>query len=82
LAASPHPGPCPSDLVPFGKRGDPTAAREFLGFVTNQTRGGAHADQRALADQWRKANDHIKDVEAREAGWADGVTIRPTRPMV
>lgn len=50
---------------------------EFLGFVTNQTVGGQSADLRALADQWRAANDHIHDLESHEAGLADGVVVQP-----
>jgi hypothetical protein len=46
---------------------------EFLAFVRNQTVGGQQADMRALADEWRAANDHIQALEAEEAGLADGV---------
>jgi hypothetical protein len=53
---------------------------EFIGYVTTQTVGGQDADLRALAHQWRTANDHIHDLENREAGLADGAIARPLDP--
>ncbi len=50
---------------------------EFLTFVITNTVNGESADQRALADEWRKANDHIRELEKREAGWADNPAIAP-----
>jgi hypothetical protein len=44
---------------------------EFLGYVSTQTVGGESADIGILASEWRKANDHIRELEAREAGLAD-----------
>src|SRR5260370_14144042 len=48
---------------------------EFMGFVQAQTINGSRTDLRALADEWRKANDHICSLERTEAGWADNPTI-------
>jgi hypothetical protein len=44
--------------------------QDFLGFVSQQA-PGLH-NQRALMDEWRLANDHIRDLEEQEVGWADG----------
>ena len=48
---------------------------EFLGFITAQTVDGEKADLGTLADEWRAANDHIREIEAKEAGWADNPVI-------
>jgi hypothetical protein len=48
---------------------------EFLGFVTGQSVGGQAQEMSALADRWRRANDHIHNLEVREAGWADSPTL-------
>jgi hypothetical protein len=48
---------------------------EFIGFVTSQMVDGHNADVRALANQWRSANDHVRELEAREAGAADNAPI-------
>jgi hypothetical protein len=50
---------------------------EFLSFVAANTVDGEAADPRLLADEWRKANDHIRELEKREVGWADNPTIAP-----
>src|SRR5882724_5715468 len=50
---------------------------EYLGFVTSKTANGERADLRQLADEWRLANDHIKELETREAGAADAPPVRP-----
>jgi len=50
---------------------------EFVGFVTTQTEGGQTSDLAALAAQWRTANDHIHELEIREAGLSDGVVVQP-----
>ena len=44
---------------------------ELLGFIRNMALDGQNADQGALAQEWRTANDHLKAVEATEAGIAD-----------
>lgn len=48
---------------------------EFIAFVTSNSVNDENVDQRSLADEWRKANDHIRELEKREAGWADNPTI-------
>lgn len=53
---------------------------EFLGFVTGQSVGGQTQQLSELADRWRRANDHIRDLEAREAGWADSPTLGSLAP--
>lgn len=55
---------------------------EFLGFVENQTVAGQNGDRRLLADQWRTANDHIRGLEAHEAGLADGVQVQDLNSAV
>lgn len=44
---------------------------EYLGFVTVQTVGGDKLDVRAITDEWRAANDHVRELEQLESGWAD-----------
>lgn len=48
---------------------------EFIGFVSSLALEEQAADQRALADEWRKANDQIMRLENQEAGWADNPEI-------
>jgi len=48
---------------------------EYLGFLTVQCVDGASADLRVLAEEWRSANDHVRELEATEAGWADDAPI-------
>jgi len=48
---------------------------EFLGYVQAQTANGSKADIGGLASEWRRANDHIRDLERREAGWADNGAV-------
>jgi len=50
---------------------------EFLGFVTAQTLGGDTQDLSELSDRWRKANDHIRELEAGEAGIANAAPLLP-----
>lgn len=45
---------------------------EALGFLTQQMVNGSPIDAGVLAADWRSANDHIRDLEKSEAGWADG----------
>jgi hypothetical protein len=49
---------------------------EFIGFVTSQMVDGHDADVRVLSNQWRSANDHVKELEAREAGIADRAQVQ------
>jgi hypothetical protein len=44
---------------------------EFLQFVQTQTVEGQTTEVRALAEQWRAANDRIHELEKAEAGVAD-----------
>src|SRR5712691_4711005 len=48
---------------------------EYLGFVASRTVDGDKADMRQLADEWRSANDHIKELEKQEAGAADAPRV-------
>lgn len=48
---------------------------EYLGFLTTQMVDGHLADRGALAQEWRTANDRVKELERDESGWADGVAI-------
>jgi hypothetical protein len=50
---------------------------EFLAFVRVMAINGQKANQRQLAEEWRGANDHIRELEKREAGWADRPQIGP-----
>lgn len=50
---------------------------EFINYVSTQTVDGGTVSPAALAAQWRGANDHIRDLETREAGLADSVPMRP-----
>ncbi len=55
---------------------------EYLGFLTIQAAEGQKADTRILADEWRAANNHISELEVREAGWADYPQIAPLPPAL
>ena len=48
---------------------------EFLGFVKAQTVGGNTQDLSELPNRWRSANDHIHELEIREAGIADSPPV-------
>jgi hypothetical protein len=50
---------------------------DFLNFVDDNVEGAKSLDQRALVDDWRRANDHYAELEKREAGFADGVVRKP-----
>lgn len=50
---------------------------EYLGFLTLQSTFGQQADLRALADEWRIANDRVRELETREAGLADNPHVSP-----
>ena len=53
---------------------------EFLGFVTAQTVGGNAQDLTELSNRWRAANDHIRELERHEAGFADAPPLVPLPP--
>ncbi len=55
---------------------------EFLGFVKNQTVDAHNAAVATLANQWREANDHIRELEAAEAGLADNPPIEEIDPSL
>ncbi len=46
---------------------------EYLGFVVSQSVGGQNANHGMLADEWRSANDHIRELEKNEAGIANNI---------
>jgi hypothetical protein len=46
---------------------------DYITFVQTRTVGGERADVRALADEWREANDHYYELERTEAGIADEI---------
>ncbi len=49
---------------------------EYLGFIATLTVGGSAIPQGTLAAEWRKANDHVHELEIDEAGWADKPEIK------
>lgn len=55
---------------------------DYIDFVREKTVDGAHADVRALADEWRAANDHYYALEQSEAGLADRVRTRRLPPRM
>ena len=55
--------------------------KRWLNFVADLAVGeGGKVNTRALADEWRAANAHIRELEKLEAGWADKPEIRPLPP--
>lgn len=50
---------------------------EFLGLVLGLGQGVAANVAAEVANEWRTANDHIRELEARESGWADNALIEP-----
>ena len=55
---------------------------EYIGFVSQQTAGGGGVDQGKLATEWRLANDHIRELERTEGGWADSPTVEAIDPAL
>ena len=45
----------------------------YIDFVREKTVDGGRASVRALADEWRTANDYYYDLEKSEAGFADDI---------
>jgi hypothetical protein len=71
-----HPGPPVVEPNVF-LIGRPPLKR-WLNFVADLAVGEGHTvNTRALTDEWRAAHAHIRDLEKREAGWADKPEIRP-----
>src|SRR5215510_10724469 len=50
---------------------------EYLGFVQQNAADEAAVNLQTLADEWRKANSHILQLERDEAGIANNPTISP-----
>ncbi len=55
---------------------------DYLDFVHDRVVGGAGHCPRALADEWRAANDLYYDLENEEAGIADEIDCRPLPDML
>jgi hypothetical protein len=55
--------------------GQPTLQR-YLDYVTDDTLDGAGIPSSQIVDEWRVANDYYHELEAGEAGAADGAEIR------
>ena len=53
---------------------------DYLSFVDTRVIGGKAMDKRALADEWRAANDVYAALEASEAGIADTIECLPAGP--
>jgi hypothetical protein len=52
---------------------------EYLSFLVVSA-NGQNLDRRALMDEWRSANDHLKVLEQQEAGWPDHPQIGDIPP--
>jgi hypothetical protein len=50
---------------------------EYLGFIKTLAVEGETANLGQLTAEWRAANDHVRELERREAGWADNAPIGP-----
>jgi hypothetical protein len=48
---------------------------EYLRLIRGNAVDVDATDLGAIAEEWRVANDHIRDLEVQESGWADGPTI-------
>lgn len=57
-------------------RGRPPV-EEYVGFLVGQSIGGQNLNQRALVDEWREANDRVRQLEQVEAQFADGMQTTP-----
>ncbi len=51
---------------------------EYLNFMSSEPIGAQNSDLGLIAQEWRTANDHIKELQATEKTWADNP---PTMPM-
>lgn len=54
--------------------------QDYLDFVREKTIDGHLADVRALADEWRAANDYYYELEQSEAGVADEIEVLDLDP--
>jgi hypothetical protein len=50
---------------------------EFLGFIQTQTIDSKNAHMGLLTEEWRKANDRVKEIEISEAGYSDNHLHQP-----
>jgi hypothetical protein len=50
--------------------------RSYLDFIKTAADGHG-ADRRAIVEDWRAAQEHIRTLETTEAGWADDAPILP-----
>lgn len=55
---------------------------DWLSFVSDNVVDGDTASVRALADEWRAANDHYYKLEKREAALAEKIERRPLDPSL
>jgi len=53
---------------------------EYLGFMSTQPVDAQSADMKKLSDEWRQANDHVKELQNTEPAWADNAPITPIPP--
>lgn len=51
--------------------------KDYLGYLRKQAKDGVSLSQSLLAEEWRAANMHIKDIVADEYGWANDAPITP-----
>src|SRR2546425_3794443 len=54
---------------------------EFIAVVESATKGGS-IDRRELADEWRRANDRVRELERTESGIADRPPLGPVSAEV
>ncbi len=50
---------------------------EYLAFMSTEPLDAESADKIALAEEWRTANDHIKELQVSEKTWADNPPVQP-----
>lgn len=50
---------------------------QFIAFIQVRAVGGQDADVSHLAEEWREANDRIRELKDQEPEWADSPEIRP-----
>jgi hypothetical protein len=55
---------------------------DYLEFVATKVIGGRDQDPRALADEWRTANDFYYDLAVNEAGIAETIECLPLDPAL
>jgi hypothetical protein len=55
---------------------------DYLSFMTRQPLDARDADPRRIAEEWRAANDLVRERERSEAAWADGLAIGPVPPAL